>query len=196
MRFPAIAGELLAIEYPCAAGVAGFVFQHRCPKVLLDLEFATGRRWREAFGAHRLAEVHAFDVFHEQIEEVAALPVLEDGDDIRMAEFPEHACLAGEAFRKGRIAPELRREDLQRDRAIEARLPRLIDKAHAALTDEPEHFELRKSGADFRERRRGASDGLGFLSIAEHARRTQAARRVGRDGRLALGTDFRVHADS
>ena len=77
-----------------------------------------------------------------------------------------------------------------------ARLPRLIDNAHAALADESEHFELRKSGAI------SASDGaarpMGAGSSA--SRSTHAGQSppgaVGRDGSFADGTDFRVHADS
>lgn len=150
----------------------------------------------EPAGPHRLAEVHAIDVFHEQVEVSAALAVLENGDDVRVVEFAEGACFAGETFGEGGIAAEFGREDFQGDGAIERRLARLIDEAHAALSDEPDDFPLRKCGCDFLQRRGGAAGGRRFLGIAEEAGRTKPARRVGGDGCVASGAGFRIHTGS
>ena len=122
--------------------------------------------------------------------------MLEDGDDVRVVQLPEHAGLAGETLGERGIARQLGREDFQRDDAIQRGLARFIDKAHAALADERFDFELGKGGGDFRERWRGATGGRGLVRIAQDARGAEAARRIGRDGGFADGTDFGVHADS
>jgi len=152
--------------------------------------------WREAPRAHRLAQIHAIDELHEQVKKRARLPMLKDGDDVRMMQFPEHARLACESLRKCRIASQLRRENFQSDSAIEGRLPRFVNEAHAALTDELFDFELREGGCDFRQRRRSATSGRLFIRFTQYAGGAEAARRVDRDGMLAGRTDFRVHVDS
>ena len=42
-----------------------------------------------------------------------------------------------------------RRQNFQRDERSSAGLPRLINRAHAALADEFENFQLRKKPGDF-----------------------------------------------
>ena len=157
-----------------------------------------GERLRrsEAPGPHRLAEVHAIDELHDEVEEAAAFPAFEHGDDVRMAQFPQHPRLPGKALREGRIAAQFRREDLQRDGAVERGLPHLVNEAHATLADEFQHFELRKRGRHLIERRRGAAAGEAVVGIAEDARRAIAAGGIGRDRGLASGAEVRVHTGS
>ena len=157
-----------------------------------------GQRLRrsEPTGAHGLPEIHAVHVLHDEVEKAAAFSVLENGDDIRVVQFPQHPRLAGKSFGKRRIASKLGREDFQRDGAVERRLPRFIHKAHAALADELQHFQLRKCRAHFFERQRSAADWRELIRIAENAARTEPARRVGRDGCFATRTEFRVHTGS
>ena len=157
-----------------------------------------GERLRrsEAPGPHRLAEVHAIHELHEEVEKAAAFPAFEHGDDVGMAEFSQHPRLTGEALRKGRIAAQFGRENLQRDGAVERGLPDLVDEAHAALADEFEHFELGKCGGHFLERRRGAAAGQAVVGIAENARRAIAAGGIGRNRGLAGGAGVRLHTGS
>jgi hypothetical protein len=69
--------------------------------------------------------------------------VFEERDDVRVLEFAEHAGFAGETFFKRRITAQFGREDFEGDRAVEFRLARLIDVAHAAVADEPDDFTRR-----------------------------------------------------
>ena len=151
---------------------------------------------REAACTHRLAEIHAIDELHQQVEEAAAFATFENRDNVRVVQFSKHARLAGEALCKRRVAAEFGRQDLQRHGAIERGLPHFIHKAHAALPDEREHFELRESRPHFFERRRSAASRREFIRIAQDARRTEPARRMSRDGSFASRTEFRVHTGS
>ena len=65
-------------------------------------------------------------------------------DDVRMIQRRERLRLVREALRKLRIVHPLRREQLQRDEAVERFLPRLVDDPHAAAAEAFEDFELRK----------------------------------------------------
>ena len=95
--------------------------------------------------AHRLAQIHAIHVLHEQIEEFARAPGVIHGDDVRMMQPREHLPLALEAPGERRVALRERcRQQLQRDEPVQLRLPRLEDRAHAACADQREHLELRK----------------------------------------------------
>ena len=76
-----------------------------------------------------------------------------------MAELRQRAGFAGEALGKIQVAAGTRRQDFQRDEPVQRRLARLIDRAHAALADEFEDFELGKKFGEVgnggrRERRR------------------------------------------
>ena len=61
-----------------------------------------------------------------------------------MIELRQRLGLAGEALGKRGIVADAGRQNFQRDDAVQLFLPRLIDRAHAALADEFEDFELRK----------------------------------------------------
>ncbi len=61
-----------------------------------------------------------------------------------MTELCERARLAREAAGKVQVAARPRRENFQRDETIQRRLVRLVNRAHAALADEFEDFQLRK----------------------------------------------------
>ena len=60
--------------------------------------------------------------------------------DVRMIERRDRARFALEAVAELRIGRELRRQNFDRDRAIEARVARPIDFAHAARANERDDF--------------------------------------------------------
>jgi hypothetical protein len=99
----------------------------------------------------------------------------------------------GESLGKCRIATEFRREDLQGDDAVEARLADLVNKTHAALADQFDHFPLRKRGGDFLQWWRAVAMSGWLLGIAEQAGGAEPARRVGRDGNVAGGAVIGFH---
>ena len=145
----------------------------------------------EASGLHGLAQVHAIDVFHHQVVEAARLPEVENADDVRVVQAREHAALAVEAFGELRIVRERIGQQLERDEAVEVRLARLEDEAHAAAPDQFEDLQLRKSDGEAFERgdlRRSRGRGFGSGSSGEDAPGAKSLRRLGGNGRAALGT--------
>ena len=116
---------------------------------------------REFPGLLDLAEVRAVDVLHEEVAEGLRvggrgsrveggdrgrlnLAEVVNGDDVRMAQFGERAGFAAEAAGEIQVAAGARCEDFQGDEAIERRLARLVNRAHAALADDFEDFQLGK----------------------------------------------------
>jgi hypothetical protein len=65
-----------------------------------------------------------------------------------VAEPSQGAGFTGEAFGEARITPRLGRENLQGHYAVEARLAGLIDRAHAASSDQLKDLELGKELGD------------------------------------------------
>ena len=59
-------------------------------------------------GLQRLAQVHAVDELHQQVEEAAGLAEVVDGDDVRVAEAGERLGLAVEALGEARVVGSVR----------------------------------------------------------------------------------------
>jgi hypothetical protein len=142
---------------------------------------------REAAGVHRLPQVHAVHVLHEQVREAAGLAEVEHAHDAGVREAREQPALAQEALGEVRVRGERDGQELQRDQPVEMRLPGLEDEAHAARAEQAEDLELRKRGADRVKRRRlAAGRGVGGRGgPAEGAARAEALRGIGRDGGAA-----------
>jgi hypothetical protein len=68
-----------------------------------------------------------------------------DGDDVRVAEPGQHAAFAREPLGEGRIGGQRLGKNLQSDQPFDFRLARLEHETHAALADEFQNFELRKT---------------------------------------------------
>ena len=145
---------------------------------------------RETARTHGLAQVHAIDVFHDQEAKAAALSEIMHGDDVRMTEPRQHAALTREALREARRGREGLRQHFEGDDAIQLRLPRLENRAHAAVTDEVEDFEIGEGGGDFFQRGQippGQRQGI-RIAIRRHGGcghegfRVQTVKRIGRWG--------------
>jgi hypothetical protein len=115
----------------------------------------------------------------------------------------QRAGLAVEAFREVRIGAQFQRQQLERDEAVQLRLPRLVNEAHAATPDQLDNLQVRESRAQGLRRRRLRARhrfaGVGRGSGAQQdTPRAKSLRRVRRDGDAALRTfrdgRFRVHA--
>ena len=148
---------------------------------------------RKASCLHGLAQIDPIDVLHEQVEELTALPKIVHRHDVRVVEPGQESGFAVEAFRKGGVARERLRQELERHQAIELWLARLIHQPHAALANQFDDLQLWKSRGHRRKRRgRGFFARLAGLSGygdgGEHALRTKPLRRIGRQCGLALGT--------
>src|SRR5207249_1947331 len=113
----------------------------------------------------RPAQVLTLDEFHDQ----GALFHAVDGRDVRMIELCQDLRFALEARHALGILSEGRREHLDRHVAIQARVPRAIDLAHAARAERRE--DLVGSDSEARTKRHDVPDYTGKTKdIAEPAR--------------------------
>ena len=108
----------------------------------------------------------------DEVDAVLGLPVVDDGDRVRVAQLRGEAGLEEEAALERRILlrGEVGVEDLQRHHAVQRRLHRLVDLPHPARTERREDAEaVVQDAAD--QRIGGAHDGWNrALGIAlEHA---------------------------
>ena len=155
---------------------------------------------RQTPGFEQLAQVHPVHELHEKVEQPVGLAELVERDDAGMVELGQRLGLAGEAFGKGRVVADARRQDFQGDDAVERLLPGFVDRAHAALADESQDFQLGKRLDQFFGCRRHEPGPTAFsLAVRpdvhagaqpgfHQARRAQPVRRVRREGLLAAGT--------
>src|SRR5208337_2839566 len=103
--------------------------------------------------------------------------------------------LAGKSVGELRIIHTLRREQFERNKAVQRLLPRLIDHAHAAAPETFQDFELRKMWRDLVGRQWRLCNGLlaGEGGLGPEVERHEAAwakagGRVGRQRRATLRT--------
>lgn len=100
-----------------------------------------------------LGKCLAFDEFEDKDARrwlSEALDVFDTVDrcDVRMSERGESACLTFETREPVGILGELPRQQLERDIAAEANIPRPIDFAHAASTEWREHLIAAKAASE------------------------------------------------
>src|SRR5436305_1161327 len=73
------------------------------------------------------------DEFHAQIGPAAARAGVVNGADVRVIQGGGGAGLTAESFQPDGVAGAVFRKELERDRPVEAQLPRLVDDSHAAM---------------------------------------------------------------
>ncbi len=145
-------------------------------------------------GPFQLPQIQAVHKFHDEIRQPARLAEFINRHDVRMIQFGERAGLAIEAFDKVRTRRCLRRQDFQRHDAVQRRLPRPIDRAHAAFANERKNFELRKQPGDLldagRLKRRGfrRHGGVRHRALLHQAGRAKPRQDAGGQRRAALRT--------
>ena len=84
--------------------------------------------------AQELPEISPFDVAHGDEQLPRHLARVIDRNDVRVIDRGSEARLGQEALAKTDLSGELRREDLERDRAIQRQVVRPIHNPHAATT--------------------------------------------------------------
>ena len=109
-----------------------------------------------------------------------------------MTELRERAGFARKPLREIPVVAGTRRENFQRDEAVQRRLARLVNRAHAAFADEFKDFELRKQFGEFGNRgrherlRAGRRTAFGRDAALQQAGRAKPLRHVGFQFRAAL----------
>ena len=148
-------------------------------------------------------EVRPLDVVHRDETDLAGLPEVVDPQDVLVGHLAGEQDLALEAFQDLRPRRHLRPDDLERHEAPELAIPRLVDRPHAALTEDRQDLVARSKKSSRRQAdaggeagtsgRRGRDTGGGQGAIAARGgRRGKAAkpgerRNVGRESRPAGG---------
>ena len=109
-----------------------------------------------------------------------------------MIQLRERLGLAREATGERGVAANAGRKNFERDDAVQLLLPRLVNRAHAALADEFKHFQLREQRREFghrwrRERRRLPARGrLVGRALFQQAGGAKSGQRAGRQRGAAL----------
>ena len=124
------------------------------------------------------AEIRPVDILHEQEVEIAPLPELMDGHDVRVVQGGQGLGFGFEALGEFRVGRERLREELEGDEAVEGLLAGLEDRPHAAPADELDDLKVGEGGGDFLDRRwRGSgrlSGNRGMKRAFEQAARAKA----------------------
>ena len=116
------------------------------------VNFRARKSWRRFSAVHK---------FHEQEIESARLPEVVNRDDVRMVQRASACASRVKRSANFGVAHALRREQFERDEAVQGFLPRLIDHAHAAAPEAFQDFQLRKMRRDlFGRQRRCAAGGV------------------------------------
>src|SRR5580704_1459927 len=92
--------------------------------------------------ADQCSQVDSVDILHHEVEILLGPAEIVDLDDMRVIEPGQRLGLAGEAFGKGRIITDSRRQNLDGNEAVQLPLPRLVDNSHATLAEMLEVIEL------------------------------------------------------
>ncbi len=129
--------------------------------IMSELQRFTDRRHdgqsllrRQPSGRHGLSKVDSVDKFHQQEIKVARSAKVVDGHDVWVGHLGENLAFPREAIGKVRIVRVLRGQNLQCDQAAERFLFCFIDRAHSAVADQFDDFELFEFGGDFVDGRR------------------------------------------
>ncbi len=104
---------------------------------------------RQSAGVKSLPQGGAVDQFHDEVVEAVRFAKLMHGDDRRVIQLGQCAGFAREAFGKGGIFADFRRQDFQSDVAVEPRLTRFVNGSHASLAQQLDDFELREMRRQF-----------------------------------------------
>jgi hypothetical protein len=132
--------------------------------------------------------------------QVADAAEVMNSDDIRMDELCEGAGFPVEAFGEAWSFCDGRRQDFERDEAIEGWLARFIDGTHTAFTDEGQDFELGKKFGDVLDGWRSEARifisrfGAGAEAGFDEALRAESELDIGRQGFLtSRAGSVRIH---
>ena len=97
----------------------------------------------------------AFQVLHDEVGDAILLADVVQSADVRMIELRDGACLAIETGPELWICSERLRQHFDCDRAIESRVARAIDLAHAAGAEQRDDL-VRAEASAWRQRHGGA----------------------------------------
>ena len=123
-------------------------------------------------------QVFAVHVLHRQEVAPVDLADVEDAADVRMRDAQRHAHFVEEPLEPIRIALDVPRQELQRDRLAELQVVGAVDLAHAAAAEQADHAiaaaderagQEPASGLDRMDTKPnpcGAHDGFGFVQGA------------------------------
>ena len=89
---------------------------------------------RELSAADHFPQVRAVNVLHDEVVQLSLLAEIIDADDVLVVQLRQGPRLARKPLGKGRIAPHLRRQNLDRDKTPKLPLAGLVDRSHAPFS--------------------------------------------------------------
>ena len=186
---PGIQQDILRLDVPMEHALFVRILQ-RLADVRHDRE---GLPRRESSGPHGLTQIHPVHKLHDEVAEPFGLTEVVNRHNVRMVQTRQQTPLPSEPFGEGRVAARRQRQQLQRHNSVQMTLPGRIDKPHAAVAHQFEHFQLRKGRPNtFRGRRlhpaRRTAAFRGRGGALQHAAGAESARRLRRDRRATART--------
>ena len=97
-----------------------------------------------------MSQIDAVDVLHDEVVQVGFVAELVNDDDVGMTELGERPRFAQEALGEGRILTSFRRQDLERDDAVQLALTGLVYRPHPSLAEQLQDLQLGKSARQVR----------------------------------------------
>ena len=89
-----------------------------------------------------------------------------EGDNAGMVELGKGLRFAGKALGQGRVRADARGQDFQGHQPVELLLPRFVNRAHAAFSEQCQNFQLRKEAGHLLQRGWGKGDTADRLTFA------------------------------
>jgi hypothetical protein len=112
-----------------------------CGEPVGDLECVIGYfALRKRGGGHLIAERLAIKKLGDEVVNAVLLSDIVNGEEIGMAQRAEHAGFLLEALQAVGIAGERFRKNFDGDGAVQARVARTVDLAHAARAERGDNF--------------------------------------------------------
>ncbi len=99
-----------------------------------------------------LDELHerlSLDQLHAEERPAVAIPAVIDRADVRMIQRRGRERLAAKAFQPGRVLGTLLGQELERDLAVEAKLPGRVHDSHSAAAEQRAHLVAGNGGENF-----------------------------------------------
>jgi hypothetical protein len=101
-------------------------------------------RGRQRVFRHARRQAAALDIFHREERLAVAFADLVDRQDVRVIESRCRFGFALETLDVGRRSQSIRKDELQRDHTVQARLACLVHHAHAAPAQFTQQFVIRE----------------------------------------------------
>ena len=113
----------------------------------------------QTVGLQHLPQTHAVHKLHQEVIKLARLTQVIHIHDVWVVQSGQGARFTSKSLGEGRVAGELRRQNLQRDQPVQASLARPVNRTHAAGAQQAKNLELWEEAPERIRMRRGKGSG-------------------------------------